>query len=118
MLRYLKIPAGFCFQHLAMGDHAENGYCIHAFNTVYLNGKWIKLDASGSSNGGKNAQFSLDKPVLPYKNRPELDEYFIKGIYAEPDIETMKMLEKACDTDYVLKNISDKLSIKPDIILD
>lgn len=101
-----------------MGDHAENGYCIHAFNTVYLNGKWIKLDASGSSNGGKNAQFSLDKPVLPYKNRPELDEYFIKGIYAEPDIEIMKMLEKACDTDYVLKNISDKLSIKPDIILD
>lgn len=115
LLRYLKIPAGFCFQHLAMGDNAEYGYCLHGYNAVYLNGKWVKLDASGSRRGGKNAEFSLEEPVLPYKNRVHLDEYFIEGIYSKPDIKTMQMLERANDVNYIIKNIPDKLSIKTDI---
>jgi len=114
LLRLYSIPVGFCFQHLTLSDDDSLGYCVHCYNAILINGRWIKVDARGNTNG-KNAQFSFDKPILAFPNRAEYDEYFWDGIYAHPHIETMKMLENANTLQDVLENIPDYVTESPDI---
>ena len=114
LLRSQGIPAGFCFQHCTLMDDDSAGYCVHCFNAVWLDGHWIKLDARGNKTG-VNAQFSLDKPILAFPPRPQYDEYFWKGIYVYPHIETMRMLEQADSLEYIIKNIPDTVTQPPDV---
>ncbi len=113
LLRSQKIPAGFCFQHVTLANDDSLGYCVHAYNAVFIEKHWIKLDARGNKPG-VNAQFSLSEPILAFKNRPEYNEYDWPGIYANPHRDTMLMLEKAGCIQDILDNIPDKLSEKPD----
>ena len=78
MLRFYKIPVGFCYQRMSVGEGL--GYHLHCYNAVYLNGKWIKLDARGNRDDIK-AEFSLDEPKLAFEIDEELGESDIKGIY-------------------------------------
>lgn len=114
LLRSQNIPTGFCFQHITLADDNSLGYCVHAYNGVYLQNKWIKLDARGNTNG-KNAQFSLEEPMLAFPNRSEYDEYFWKGIYASPHMDTMKVLEHAKTIQDIIDNIPDCVNQLPDI---
>lgn len=114
LLRSQNIPTGFCFQHITLADDNSLGYCVHAYNGVYLQNKWIKLDARGNTNG-KNAQFSLEEPMLAFPNRSEYDEYFWKGIYASPHMDTMKILENAKTIQDIIDNIPDYVNQLPDI---
>ena len=114
LLRSQKIPTGFCFQHITLADDDSLGYCVHAYNAVYVQNKWIKVDARGNKKG-INAQFSLDEPILAFSNRSEYDEYYWKGIYASPHIDTMKMLEKAKKLQDILDNIPNYVNEVPDI---
>jgi transglutaminase-like putative cysteine protease len=114
LLRSQNIPTGFCFQRLTLGDDDSIGYCIHCYNAIYIDGRWIKVDARGNKKG-VNAEFSLDKPILAFQCRPEYDEYFYKGIYAAPHDETMQMLEQATCLQDVLDNIPDMITAPPDI---
>ena len=113
LLRSQGIPVGFCFQRITLMDDDSEGYCVHCYNAVWLNERWVKLDARGNKTG-INAQFSLGKPVLAYPCRPQYDEYFYDGIYANPHSETMTMLEKADSIEYIIKNIPDSVTILPD----
>ncbi len=115
LLRSQGIPTGFCFQHITLMDDDSMGYCVHAFNAVFLNGKWIKLDARGNKPG-VDAQFSMEEPLLAFPNREEYDEYFWNGIYALPHIPTMQMLEKAKCLQDILENIPDILEDIPDCV--
>ena len=115
LLRSQEIPTGFCFQHLTLKSDDSAGYCLHGFNAIYLNNKWIKVDARGNKKG-INAQFSINNPVLAFENRPEYDEYFCEGIYSQPDSKTMEILKNAENLSEVAENLPDKLSIKPDIL--
>lgn len=115
LLRHEGIPAGFCFQHITLDDDESLGYCVHAYNAVFLDRKWIKLDARGNKPG-VNARFSLDEPVLAFPNREEYDEYFWSGIYAEPHASTMKALERAQCLRDVIDNIPDRIEDEPDIV--
>lgn len=115
LLRREGIPVGMCFQHLTLLDDDSFGYCVHCFNAIYINNRWFKVDARGNTNG-KNAQFSLGKPILAFPNRQDYNEYFWPGIYANPHNETMKMLEKATCLQDVLDNIPDDIDMLPDII--
>lgn len=115
LLRHEGIPAGFCFQHITLEDDDSLGYCVHAYNAVFLNHKWIKLDARGNKPG-VNARFSLDEPVLAFPNREEYDEYFWNGIYAAPHAPTMEMLEGAQCLQDVIDNIPDYIEDEPDIV--
>lgn len=115
LLRLQGIPVGFCFQHITLADDESLGYCVHCYNAVYVEHKWIKLDARGNTNG-KNAQFSLGEPILAFPNRKEYNEYFWKGIYAHPHIDTMKMLDHAKSLQDVIDNIPDYVIGSPDII--
>lgn len=113
LLRSQKIPAGFCFQRTTLEDDDSAGYAVHCFNAVFLGGKWVKLDARGN-RPGVNARFSLAEPVLAFPCRPEYDEFFWPGIYADPHGETMKILEKAENLQYILDNIPDTVTECPD----
>lgn len=115
LLRSQGIPAGFCFQHLTLADDESKGYCVHCFNAVMLNGKWIKVDARGNKKG-INAQFSLEEPALAFMCRPQYDEYFFEGIYSVPDTKTMELLTNAESIEEVALGLPDFLSIAPDLI--
>jgi len=115
LLRLENIPTGYCFQHITLLNDDSRGYCVHCFNAIYLNEKWIKVDATGNTNG-KNAQFSLDKPKLAYTNRPEFNEYYWKGIFSKPHTDSMKMLEKAKTLDDILNTIPDYVYEIPDVL--
>ena len=114
LLRLQGIPTGFCFQHLTLADDDSLGYCVHCYNAVYLDGHWIKIDARGNTSG-KNAQFSLDNPMLAFANRSDYDEYFWPGIYANPHAATMTMLETASCLQDVVDNLPDYINEEPDI---
>ena len=113
LLRSQGIPAGFCFEHITLADDESLGYCVHAYNAVWLDGRWIRLDARGSTNG-TNAQFSLGKPVLAYPPREQYDEYFFNGIYSRPHQESMDMLEKAESLQDIIDNIPEYITDAPD----
>ena len=114
LLRLQGIPIGFCFQHLTLADDESMGYCVHCYNAIFIDNRWMKVDARGNTNG-KNAQFSLDEPILAFPNREEYDEYFWMGIYASPHLDTMRMLEEAKSLQDVLDNIPDYLFETPDV---
>ena len=40
LLRSQGIPTGFCFQRITLADDDSMGYCVHAFNTIHVGGKW------------------------------------------------------------------------------
>lgn len=101
LLRSQSIPTGFCFQHLAWDDTDPNkfpGYVIHGYNAVYLDGKWIKLDARGNKSN-VHAEFSLDEPILAFHVNEEIGEYNVKGIFASPNITSMNYLEGLSELD-------------------
>lgn len=116
LLRSQNIPTGFCFEHLCLAEDESLGYCVHAFNAAFLEGKWVQLDARGNKKG-VCAEFSLGKPILAYPPRIGFDEYFFEGIYADTHIETMKMLESAKTLDDIIENIPEFVTKKADIIL-
>ena len=115
LLRSQGIPTGFCFQHITIMDDDSEGYCVHCYNAVWLDGRWVRLDARGNKPG-VNAQFSLDEPVLAYPCRPRFQEFFWPGIYADPHAETMAMLEQADSVEYIIKNIPDEITLQPDVV--
>lgn len=116
LLRSQNIPTGFCFEHITLASDDSMGYCVHAYNAVYLNNHWIYLDARGNKEG-VNAEFSLVESILAYPPRENYDEYFFEGIYANPQKETMKMLEKATCLQDIMDNIPEFVVEEPDIKL-
>ena len=114
LLRSQGIPAGFCFQRCTLMDDDSAGYCVHCYNAVWLDKRWVKLDARGNKPG-VNAQFSLGEPVLAFPPRLKYDEYFWPGIYAAPHDETMRMLERANNLQDIIDNIPDVITEIPDI---
>jgi transglutaminase-like putative cysteine protease len=115
LLRSQKIPTGFCYQHITLSNDDSEGYCLHCFNAIFIDDRWIQVDARGNTNG-KNAQFSIDVPILAFPNRQEYDEYFFNGIWATPDIPTMKLLESAQSLQDVLNGLPEFPENEPDIV--
>ncbi|WP_238323116.1 transglutaminase-like domain-containing protein [Gorillibacterium massiliense] len=95
ILRGMGIPTGICYQRLTLYDKPEDGYCIHALNSVYIKdlGRWIRIDARGNKEG-INAQFSIEEEKLAFPIRVEYREkdYLINYSYPHPDI--IKTLEE------------------------
>jgi len=115
LLRSQGIPTGFCFQRLTRAEDDAQGYCVHCYNAVWLDGRWVRLDARGNTNG-KNAQFSLGEPVLAFPCRPQYQEYFWPGIYANPHAATMRVLECAATVRDVLAHLPDMVHDPPDVL--
>lgn len=115
LLRGIGIPTGFCYQHITLADDDSLGYCVHCYNAVFVNDRWIFLDARGNTDG-RRALFSPEKPVLAYQNRNEYDEYFWKGIYASPQMGVMRMLDASTTRQDVIDNLQDYLEGESDVV--
>ena len=113
LLRSQGVPTGFCFQRITLADDDSMGYCVHAFNAVYVGGKWIKLDARGNKPG-VHTHFSTEEPSLAFECRPEYEEHFWKGIYAEPHLATMRALEESRRLQDVIEKLPDEIDTAPD----
>ena len=70
LLRALRTPAGIAYQRLVLFDDPVDGYSVHALNTAFLDGRWVRLDARGNKPG-VDAQFG---GALAFVVRPELGE--------------------------------------------
>ena len=114
LLRSQGIPTGFCFQRLTLLDDDSMGYGVHAYNAVFLENKWIKLDARGNKEG-VNAQFSMGEPVLAFPVRAKYDECYYNGIYAYSHMPSMQMLENAKTIQDIRENIPNVVTENPDI---
>jgi transglutaminase-like putative cysteine protease len=98
ILRSKGIPTGFCYQRLTIGDTPDTGYCIHAFNAVFLTNyeKWIRLDARGN-NASVNAEFSLNHEKLAFSVRDEYNEIDYLTIFKAPNSKTIHALKHNAD---------------------
>ncbi|KQV89901.1 Cro/Cl family transcriptional regulator [Massilia sp. Root351] len=82
LLRANRIPAGLCYQRLAVGTEGPP-FCLHGLNAVYLEGHgWYRIDARGNKPG-VDAQFTPPREQLAF---PVLapDERDLPEIWAEP----------------------------------
>lgn len=106
MLRYQKIPAGFCYQSLILDDETAPVIILHALNAVYLKSldRWIRLDARGNKPG-IDAQFSISKEKLAFSIRPELGEIDHPVIFAEPNKNTVAALYRYNTAQELMENL-------------
>lgn len=98
VLRGMNIPSGISYQKLTLYDKPEDGYCIHALNTVYLRdlNRWIRLDARGNREG-INAQFSIKVENCAFPIREEYGERDYLTNYYVPHPEIIDTLENNYD---------------------
>ncbi|HIJ57815.1 MAG TPA: transglutaminase family protein [Deltaproteobacteria bacterium] len=69
LLRANRIPAGFCYQRLSLGD--GNGFTLHGLNAVHLPDiGWYRIDGRGNK-AGVDAQFCPPEEKLAYLPREE-----------------------------------------------
>ena len=109
LLRYLGIPAGFCYQKLVFSDENPR-LVLHGLNAIYLKeiDRWIRVDARGNKEG-VNAQFSLEKEILAFPVRSELGEADIRMVYAEPNANVVSALERSKTLEELEKNLPTEL---------
>lgn len=109
LLRYLGIPAGFCYQKLVFSDENPR-LVLHGLNAIYLKeiDRWIRVDARGNKEG-VNAQFSLEKEILAFPVRSELGEADIRMVYADPNVNVVSVLERSKTLEELEKNLPTEL---------
>lgn len=82
LLRANGIPAGLCYQRLAVGTEGPP-FCLHGLNAVWLpEHGWYRIDARGNKEG-VDARFTppLEQLAFPVLAREERD---LPEIWAEP----------------------------------
>lgn len=114
LLRANGIPAGLCYQRLAVGTEGPP-YCLHGLNAVWLEPYgWYRIDARGNKPG-VDARFT---PPLEQLAFPVLapDERDLPEIWAEPLQVVVDALERYSTVEEVAENLPDvnlMPSIKP-----
>jgi transglutaminase-like putative cysteine protease len=105
LLRANGIPAGLCYQRLAIEDN-RTPFCLHGLNAVYLPDLgWYRVDARGNKDGVDTA-FSPPVEKLAFsvtiKGEANLPE-----IWPEPLPEVVRVLESSSDFREVAENLPD-----------
>lgn len=105
LLRANGIPAGLCYQRLAVGDSGPP-YCLHGLNAVFLaEHGWYRIDARGNK-AGVSADFRPPTEVLAFPVR-ERNERDLPEIWAEPLPLITAVLENYHDVALVRANLPD-----------
>lgn len=97
LLRANGIPSGISYQFLTRADdNADEGYIIHALNTVFIGelNKWIRLDARGNKEN-VHADFCLDEEKLAFSIRSELGEVDYRDNNPDLDDRLIKILKES-----------------------
>ena len=97
LLRANGIPSGFSYQFLTRADdNADEGYIIHALNTVFISelNKWIRLDARGNKEN-VHADFCLNEEKLAFPIRSELGEVDYRDNNPDLDDRLIKILKES-----------------------
>ncbi|MBQ4057589.1 MAG: transglutaminase family protein [Lachnospiraceae bacterium] len=97
LLRANGIPSGISYQFLTTADdNADEGYIIHALNTVFIIelNKWIRLDARGNKEN-VHADFCLDEEKLAFPIRSELGEVDYRDNNPDLDERLIKILKES-----------------------
>ena len=94
LLRANGIPSGISYQLLALGADESEGHMIHALNTVYFNGKWIRLDARGNTRDSID-ELDLDEDHIAFHARSELGEIDYHDNHADLDEGLAKILAES-----------------------
>jgi transglutaminase-like putative cysteine protease len=105
LLRKNGIPAGLCYQRLAVNDQGPP-YCLHGLNAVYLQDYgWYRIDARGNKPG-VNAKFipPIESLAFQINDKVERD---LPEIWPEPHPEVIRVLEKYHDIRLVFENLPD-----------
>lgn len=105
LLRANSIPAGLCYQRLALGS-AGPPYSLHGLNAVYLKQYgWYRIDARGNKPG-VTAEFfpPIEKLAFSIAHPSERD---FPEIWAEPLPPVVKSLTKNKTVEEVFQNLPD-----------
>jgi len=105
LLRANGIPAGLCYQRLAIVNLGPP-YCLHGLNAVFLEGfGWYRVDARGNK---KNVQAHFCPPLeaLAFKVNPP-QEFDIPRIFATPLPVIVETLMKYKDYQQVASDLPD-----------
>ncbi len=105
LLRANGIPAGLCYQRLAVGTEGPP-YCLHGLNAVWLEPYgWYRIDARGNKPG-VDARFTppLEKLAFPILAPDERD---LPEIWAEPLPVVVETLHRYSTFQAVLENLPD-----------
>lgn len=110
LLRYLKIPTGFCYQRLVFDDSKPSHLTLHGLNAIYLSNlnQWIRVDARGNKPGVQ-AEFNINEEVLAFPIRSDLGEVDYLTIYAQPNPNVVKALQTGCSCKTLAKNLPNDL---------
>jgi len=108
LLRHLGVPSGLAYQRLTAGDTQEGGYVTHGLNTVFLEGRWIRLDARGNKPGVQ-AEFSLGDERLAFGARPEMGERDYDENFADVHPTVARALESGDDLYDLIERLPDEL---------
>ncbi len=97
LLRANGIRSGISYQFLTRADdNADEGYIIHALNTVFISelNKWIRLDARGNKEN-VHADFCIDEERLAFPIRSELGEVDYRNNNRDLDDRLIKILKES-----------------------
>lgn len=110
LLRYHKIPSGFCYQRLILDDETAPYLVIHGLVGVFINNKWVRMDARGNKPG-INSEFYVDKEQISFTTRREYGEEDVPYVYAIPDKYVIDSLIKNKTFEELWKNLPRDLFI-------
>lgn len=104
LLRFTKIPTGFCYQTLTH----EDGLVLHGLNAVFLDGKWFRLDARGN-RADVDAQFSMYPESLAFYPTEEGEKDY-PYIFSQPDERILKIIGESKSPEEIMKTIPSVLN--------
>lgn len=105
LLRYNKIPTGFCYQRLNCSEYKKDIYCLHGLNAIYLKDYgWYKVDPRGNKEG-VDAQFN--PPIEKLAFELQTNEFNLPKIYEKPLDSIIDALNKYKTYDDLINNIPD-----------
>lgn len=105
LLRANGIPAGLCYQRLAIGAEGPP-FCLHGLNAVYLKQYgWYRMDARGNKPG-VDAAFTppIEKLAFSIVSPHERD---FPEIWQEPLPSIVKVLTESTSVEQVAENLPD-----------
>ena len=110
MLRSVGIPTGLCYQRLVCEQEQGPEFTLHGLNAIYLVSldRWVRVDARGNKPGVQ-AELCLEKEMLAFPIRAELNETEYSIICAKPNTNVITALQNSTTGTELIQQLPDEL---------